>query len=719
MIKKQGISLLLSAVLVFSLCGCGQKTVETTGTTIELIEPVNVTTNVEKVSRRTIYDSEKYAAGVYPTVTEYSFTKDMGIEDIGAYWGESVEKSDTLVYGDTEKMDEQIEAMQEKIADMDTSMTEALQDLNDTLAAPKEELKRMKGIVDAYASAKPAEKVPQSSIDPNGSDEMVTNPEYTKWYKESEMWTGKYKVLEHNIKIQEDGYNQRKALYDLERAYLNDKLALMKKERKNCTLTARENGDVVAMKTADDNGNWNAQKDQAVVALGNMDEKVIKSEFINKRKATLAKEMYALINGVRYEVEYHPIDNDEYTKLSESGVTVYTEFTFLSDCSDVKIGDFVTICVLYQKEENALSVPVEAIHKDSGIQFVYVMKDGQSVRTTVTTGFSDGVYTVINSGLSEGDEVLVENAREIGKKTAEVTYGTFNGNFKERGRLASAMEHTVTNPIEYGTTYFGEYKVDFLQHVEKGDVIATVRVAADELAIQRKEVQLQRARERLEDLRAAGEEDNKKAIEARLEEIAELQKQLKEMQEDAKTTEIKADRSGMISGMMEYEPETILNKDSYLVAILDESSVYVSVEDPNHVLYYGNEVQISYSTYMGKDKKHAGRVASIGDAGLSKELQNDRIMIMVPKEELSDLVMARADNRWDPQPYTVEAKIRDMDHVLVVPRNAVTDIDGNTYVDVMDEQGNVKACSFVAGGYDDSNYWIIEGLSEGMVVCLK
>jgi hypothetical protein len=67
----------------------------------------------------------------------------------------------------------------------------------------------------------------------------------------------------------------------------------------------------------------------------------------------------------------------------------------------------------------------------------------------------------------------------------------------------------------------------------------------------------------------------------------------------------------------------------------------------------------------------------------------------------------------------VEAKIRDMDHVLVVPRNAVTDIDGNTYVDVMDEQGNVKACSFVAGGYDDSNYWIIEGLSEGMVVCLK
>lgn len=714
MIKKQGISLLLSVMLAFSLCSCGQKEVVTTGTNIELLEPVNVDNNTEKAMRRTMYDAENYAAIVYPTVTEYSFSKDMPLTGKGMYWGESVDKGDVLIYGDTEDADEQIEKMQEQIAEMDKSMTKSLESLNDSVAEPKEELKRMKSILDHFAATKPAEKVPASSVSAGDSDEMIDNPEYLTWQRESDMWTGKYRMLEHNINMQEESYRQRKELYDLERAYLNEKLTQMKKDRNNCDLTAKEAGEVVALNLVD-----KAQKEQAVVAVGNMQEKVLKSDFINNTKYASAKEIYALIDGKRYEVKYHSISNDEYTKLTESGVKVYTEFTFLGDCSDVKVGDFATICVLYEKEENALTVPTEAVHKDGSNRYVYVMKNGESIMTPVTVGFSDGVYTIIKSGLEEGADVLIENAREVGKKTAQVKYGSFHGEFKESGRLASAIVHDITNPVEYGTTYFGEYKVNMLQHVEKGDVIATVRVAGDELSIQRKEQQLKRANERLADLRAAGEEDNKEAIEAKLEEISDIEEVLKELRADARTTEIKADVSGMITNMNEYEPETILYKDSFLVEIADEASIYISVEDPNNVLNYGNEVTVSFSTWMGQDVTCTGTVANVRNAGLGKDLQSPFAMIMIDKKDLPNVVMARTENWRDPRPYVINAVTREMDNVLVVPRSAVTETNGVTYVNVMDEQGNVKACSFVAGGYDNTNYWIIEGLSEGMVVCLK
>ena len=35
------------------------------------------------------------------------------------------------------------------------------------------------------------------------------------------------------------------------------------------------------------------------------------------------------------------------------------------------------------------------------------------------------------------------------------------------------------------------------------------------------------------------------------------------------------------------------------------------------------------------------------------------------------------------------------------------------------EQGKVKAVGFVAAGYNSSEYWVIEGLTEGMELCLK
>ena len=60
-----------------------------------------------------------------------------------------------------------------------------------------------------------------------------------------------------------------------------------------------------------------------------------------------------------------------------------------------------------------------------------------------------------------------------------------------------------------------------------------------------------------------------------------------------------------------------------------------------------------------------------------------------------------------------------MKNVLVGPKREVKESNGCTYVNVIGEQGEVIPTSFIAGGYDNANYWVIEGLTEGMKVCLE
>ena len=59
-----------------------------------------------------------------------------------------------------------------------------------------------------------------------------------------------------------------------------------------------------------------------------------------------------------------------------------------------------------------------------------------------------------------------------------------------------------------------------------------------------------------------------------------------------------------------------------------------------------------------------------------------------------------------------------MEDVLLVPKEAVTVIGKNCYVKVKLETGEIQYRSFLAGGADGDNYWAMEGLTEGMELCL-
>ncbi len=754
--RKQGICLLLSALMVFSLSGCSEQQLQATNNNkIELIEPVNVTETTERAALRNLYNYKVYPANVLPLIQEYAYADATEIEACDAFWGESVKKGETLISSNTEKIDKQIEDKEEYIANMEESMAEAKATLEENLYEPRLEEENLKEILDNLNARKPEEKIPaptpeattapetEGSREPEEGAmpetstapevvadavessesvaiEMIDNPAYAAWQKEFSMWEGRYRMHAHNIDMQEEAMCQREALYALDHAYQLELLEELKALRKNNLLSSKIKGEVVAL-ALDSYGDYRAEAEQAIIAVGDTESKILKTEFINKTDITKAADFYALIDGKRYEVEYQPMDSDEYAKHTAAGEKVYSTFVLQGDCSEVEMGDFAVITVFSQKKEQVLSVPKNALHKDEMGTYVYLVKDGKTTATPVEVGISDGIYTEIFSGIVEGDQVLVDKVIAHSEQTAEVTYGSFHSSFEGRGMLFYSEAEAVVNPIEYGTTYFGEFQVAQYEHVEKGDVIATVRVMTDDITLQRNRVKLQRLQERLADLVAENDEKNEDAIEARQEEIVELTELIAEMESDGATTKIRATRSGIIVGLAEYEAETIVNYKGYIADIADEGNCYVVVENENQLLNYGDEVTISYTNNDGEKKTSDGMVATVANSGLSADLQSELSFILLPQESIADmsLINSNGDEWWNRYRYDIQADIRQMDNVLVVPKKAVVEISGRTYVNVMDEDGNITPCSIVAGGYDSSNYWIIEGLSEGMIVCLK
>ena len=65
-----------------------------------------------------------------------------------------------------------------------------------------------------------------------------------------------------------------------------------------------------------------------------------------------------------------------------------------------------------------LMLPVKAVQQSSDKQlFVWVAKDGKARRQAVTIGQTVGNRVLIESGLSEGEQVIVEGYQKVGEGT--------------------------------------------------------------------------------------------------------------------------------------------------------------------------------------------------------------------------------------------------------------------------------------------------------------
>ena len=116
------------------------------------------------------------------------------------------------------------------------------------------------------------------------------------------------------------------------------------------------------------------------------------------------------------------------------------------------------------------------------------------------------------------------------------------------------------------------------------------------------------------------------------------------------------------------------------------------------------------------------KVVTSGAAGLTAGLKSEAAYIKLPQEVLDVIVENTLQGNTDyyrNSQFEVRTEIRKMSNVLLIPKQAVKEKNGNTYVYIKNSDGTVTAQSFIAGGSNQTEYWVLEGLEEGMTICLE
>lgn len=714
--SRRIVSAILPWIMAITMSGCGEAPAPVTEKEIVLLEPVNDSSAWEEAACRTLYNAKVYAATVFPATEEYTFGKDVVLDRFTVYPGESVKEGSVLAYADSSALEESIRKKEEQILEMEEAFAEYLEESKEAIYEQEKEVDYLRTILENLESEEPEEYLPVDKL---------KNPEYQKWKEQYLRFEGDYRILAHNADIAKAQMEQRTQLYELEHAFALKQLERMKSELELGTLKTSMNGSVVG-RILGEKGSYVSGKDP-VIAIGDMDHKLLRCQYINKAAAANAKDIYALVDGRRYEIIYQPMDSEEYSRRSALKETIYSTFELAEPADEISVGDFAVITVINDIRENVLSVPVSALHKDTAGPFVYVKEGDGSTAVTVKTGMSDGAYTEILSGLKEGDKVLVSEAA-VGEERTVVKKGSFHSNFRGSGYLTYLSSARVYNPITYGTVYFVEYAVSLYEHVEKGQVIARIHVQPNEIELRHNQVRLERLTQRMEDLEKANEKapeadkkNNEKTIAAQKKEIEELRELIDRMNEDYAATEIRAGQDGIIIGIRNHRSEDILAPGAELVEIAREDTCYVAVESNNQLLSYGSQVTVSYRDKEGNSCTASGMVVNLSEAGVGSNLKSSIFLIRLPSETIGRMaaVTESPGGSLTRVSVQVEAVIREMNDVCVVPKEAVWETGGRTYVLVAEEDGRIVARSFIAGGYDAVGYWVVEGLTEGVEICLK
>ena len=121
---------------------------------------------------------------------------------------------------------------------------------------------------------------------------------------------------------------------------------------------------------------------------------------------------YALIGDSRYEIEYVPIEKEEFLSLMLSGNPITSDFRVVGPDgweSRLEAGQYAAIVLVNSYAPDALLIPANAVLSDSGGKYVYVVgENGQRIKRNIKTRQPVGaIYAQVLDGLSEGERIYV------------------------------------------------------------------------------------------------------------------------------------------------------------------------------------------------------------------------------------------------------------------------------------------------------------------------
>lgn len=700
----------LSAAMITTLVtGCGASLDDGKKDNITLDNPVGVTAEYAVVSERDMYEYDVLSSCVSPYITEYAFGKDQNFKKYGATPGSAVNPGDVLVYSETKNLDKQITEYQEQIDDFVADHNLAAEGYRKDI----EDAKKAE-----WEAWEPYSKVLQYEPDENSDA-------YAGWAAGAKFPESAYKRAELNRERLEQNQKQNNELYALEYNYMLGNLQRIRDKVNAATVISDVKGEVVACNLYY-SGDY-IKKETSIMAVGDTSRKILNTDYISKGNIGKALDIYAIIDGKRYEIEYVTMEPEEYRQLTNDGESVHTTFNLIDPNDEVAIGSYAAVIVEKNRRSKVLCVPNDALKKETDGYYAYLYNDDQANYVPVTIGMRDGMYSEVLSGLKAGDKVLSATVPKKTAKTAQVTMGDYSVEIAKDGFLYYPYSEWITNPAENGTTYLKEILVTNNEKVEAGQTVATIEVVADQIEIDRLNRQLQRQTERLAKLREKkAKNDGRKITDRSVErQIGEMEKTINQIKRkhDKLTkysglVEIKAPTGGIIMDTNQLKPGDLLAPDANLVEIGNDTLSYIILMDDKNQFNYANEAQIRVSSSNGMATVN-GKIVSANAQNLSRDLKNDFTLVAIPQEEMSAIAGSTMveGGRWDRNTFKVTVQVRSEKNVLTVPKSAVTVKDKSAYVTVINDDGSVENVSFIPGGSDTNQYWIADGLTEGMTIC--
>lgn len=99
--------------------------------------------------------------------------------------------------------------------------------------------------------------------------------------------------------------------------------------------------------------------------------------------------------------------------IDSSSGTVKAKAVFDNNNSTLLPGAFATITSEGFIQKNAFKIPQIAIMQDQNQVYVYTLVDGKVAKTPIHISYQDNDYAVVDSGIKNGDKIIMDNFKKI------------------------------------------------------------------------------------------------------------------------------------------------------------------------------------------------------------------------------------------------------------------------------------------------------------------
>ena len=333
-----------------------------------LREPAGMEQDIVTVTRGSIGRVQTYSGLVLPEILELSFTGAGLITEVLVSVGSQVQTGQTLAKLNTASLESALDSARDQLEYSDTEheLNRKKRELQMDIA--RLELEELKN----YGASSTTRKLKEAQI--------------------------------HELENQMEEFE---GLWLLSREDMVRNIEELEKQVSAGVLTAPCDGTVVHCTATE--GSY-AMANNAVIWLAAADSARIRTEYLTADQVNRATELYAMVDGYRVEVEYLPLARKEYLAMKASGDVMQSTFLVKeANGHPVEAGMEVVLFLTTDQAQDALLLPSNAVHRDTGGYYVYRVTPEGRERQTVTRGVFTDALVQITQGLEEGEQVYVGN----------------------------------------------------------------------------------------------------------------------------------------------------------------------------------------------------------------------------------------------------------------------------------------------------------------------